>query len=158
MADEWIKIDLSAHSKKILKNLETAELMPILRKEMRHATAPVAPKVREAARNLPSQNTTKRREKGTSLRREVAKIIRMKLRINPREIMVAIIAVPHGGKSNLARVLEGELSPWKVKVFGHDGTEHEQAHHSFFYPTIVKLLPGIERDIESVLTKFEKQI
>lgn len=157
MADEFIKIDLSAHSKQVLKNLEKAELMPILRKEMRHATTGVAPKVREAVRNLPSQNTAKRREKGTSLRRSVASIIRMKIRINPREIMVAIIAVPHGGKSNLVRLLEGSI-PWWHPTFGQEDNKKEQAPHPFFYNTIEKLLPGIERDIEQVLTKFEKQI
>lgn len=156
MAGEFIKIDISAQSKQVLKNLEHTDLMPILRKEMRAATSGIAPIVRAEARNLPSSRTG-RRQAGTSLRRSVANIIRMKLRINPREIMIAIVAVPHGGKSNLARSLEGTI-PWKVKVFGREGTEHDQKPEPFFYPTIEKLIPGVTAKVESVLNKYASRI
>lgn len=149
--------ELTAKSKMTIAKLRTADVMPDLRREVRTATNPIQPAVRNAARQLPSKMSRYgAKERGGSLRSAVANTIIRKLRFSSRNVSAVIAQVPRGGKSNLANVLEGTM-PWKHPTYGH-APEVEQQAHPFFFRTIEALVPGINQRIESVLVSFERKL
>jgi hypothetical protein len=137
--------------------LRHSDAMPALRREMREATRPLQPGVRQAVRSLPSGHSRyKAAERGGSLRTAVAGSIVRKLRVGQRRVSVVIAEVPRGGKSNLANVLEGTI-PWEHPTYGRDPVQHQDPH-PFFYNTIEKMVPAINRRIETVLDQFERML
>jgi len=151
--NEFATIQMTAQSQAIVKRLKGSDVMPDLRREMRAATQPLQPAARQAARRLPSQ---RRRTKVDSLRTAIANAITRKLKLSQRQVLVAIVAIPKGGKSNLARALEGEI-PWEHPTYGHDPIVTQEAH-PFFKKTLDKYEPSVTRAIEGVLTKFERRL
>jgi hypothetical protein len=151
------RAELTAKSMVTIAKLRTADVMPELRAEIRTATNPIQPAVRNAARSIPSGHSRyKAKERGGSLRSAVANTIVRKLKFSSRTVSAVIAQVPHGGKSNLANVLEGTI-PWKHPTYGHD-PEVEQPPHPFFYRAIETLIPGVNARIETVLEKFERKL
>ena len=149
-----VRVDLTAASKRTLKNLEGTDLMPSLRKAMRKATRGSDLTVKRAARALPSKS----HDTGTdSLRAEVARSVKRRVRVNSREVMVGILIVPHGGKSNLARAMEGTIH-WQHMVYGRKGTEDLQEPQPFFFQAIAEITPGVESEVIRVLDEFAKDI
>lgn len=151
------RAELTAHSRETIAKLRTADVMPELRKEMRIAASPIQPAVRNAARAIPSQHSRyNAKERGGSLRSAVANTVSLSFRFSVRSVSAVIAQKPKGAKSNLARVLEGEI-PWKHPTYGH-APEVEQPSHPFFYGTVERLLPAVNHRIESVLEKFERKL
>ena len=152
-----VRVELTAQSQVAVSKLKHADAMPALRKKMREATSPLQPAVRSAARSLPSQfSRYKAKERGGSLRTAVANSIVRKMKFSKRRVSVIIAQVPKGGKSNLATVLDGEKE-WNHPTYGHK-PEVTQEPHPFFFRTIGKLEPSVNRRIESVLDDFGRSI
>jgi hypothetical protein len=78
------------------------------------------------------------------------------MKFSGRSVMVVIKSVPSGGKSNLATVLEGS-KPWVHPTYGHK-PEVTQSPAPFFFGTIEKLEPAVNREIESVLEEFGRML
>src|SRR3954452_23134034 len=151
------RTELTAQSKITIAKLRKADVMPELRAEIRTATSPLQPAVRNAARQVPSKYSRYgAKERGGSLRSAVANTVVRKLRFSVRTVSAVIAQIPRGGKSNLANVLEGTI-PWKHPTYGH-APEVEQASHPFFFRAIEALVPGVNQRIESVLEKFERKL
>jgi hypothetical protein len=148
-------MELSAQGQRVIEQLIAADAMPILRKQMREATDDLQPAVRNAARALPSQRNIST-EKGGSLRAAVAASIKRVINLSARSMLVAITNVPHGGKSNLARVLEGEIK-WEHPTFGHD-PQVTQTPYPFFWEALAKYAPFVEAKMEAILTEFEREL
>lgn len=151
------RVRLTAASKVTIAKLAHADAMPPLRKRMRTATSPITSAVKQAARNIPSTHSRyKAAERGGSLRSAVANTIQRKMKFSTRNVSVIIAQVPSGGKSNLASVLEG-VKPWDHPTYGHDPKVHQEPH-PFFYDTIEKMEPAVNREIETVLSEFERML
>jgi hypothetical protein len=150
-----VSFAMTDQAKRVVEKMIVADAMPILRKNIRDATAPIQSAVRAEARALPSkwQITS---VKGGSLRAAVAMSIKRIINLSTRSILVAITNSPSGGKSNLARVLEGTI-PWEHPTFGHD-PKVTQPPHPFFWRTIDKFAPAIEAKVQAVLTEFEREL
>ena len=154
-ASPFIEGKLTTESRLKLARLKHAEVMPALRKTMRASTNPLVSAVRRAARDTPSTHSRyKSQERGGSLRSAVANTVTKKMKFNQRNVFVLIKQVPKGGKSNLGRVLEGSL-PWAHPTYGHK-PEVTQDSHPFFYNTIEKQLPRIEREMNTVLKELDR--
>lgn len=154
MVDD-VQLSLSEQSKRTLAKLVTAEATKDLRKELTGATAGIVPAVRQAARDLPSSRKRASRKNG-SLRSAIAYAITRKIKVSTRKIMVVITSVPRGGKSNLARAVEGDI-PWKHPVYGRQ-PDVTQEPHPFFYRTVQKFGPEVESRVRSVLVEFERKL
>jgi hypothetical protein len=151
-----IRGELDARSKRTLAKLTRADAKPALRKALVKATTPTQRIVRQAARALPSKRS-RRKTPGGSLRNAIANSVTRKIKISLKGIAVIITVVPRGGKSNLGKVFEGEISPWRHPTFGH-APEVEQAPEPFFYRTINEQLPVVALEIERALDEFEKSL
>jgi hypothetical protein len=153
-ANDHVSAHLDSVSKATLKRLEGTDLMPTLRKEMRKATRGIDTKVKRAIRTLPSTTN----DKGTdSLRAEVAKSVKRKVRVNQREVLVAIIVVPHGGKSNLARAMEGTIY-WTHLDWGRPGSQTLQEPQPAFFEAVEREEPGVVANMVRVLDEFAREI
>jgi len=154
MPNKSVHAELTAQSEATIRKLASADAMPILRREMRAATQPLAPAAKRAARNTPSKRGTKRGV--DSLRRAVANSITRKMRLSTKKVMVIIAGVPKGGKSNLGALLEG-TKPWDHPTYGHKPDVHQEAH-PFFEKAIDQHEADVSRDIARVLDKFESTL
>ena len=151
------RAELTAESRRTIAKLARSDAMPALRKKMRSATSPLQPAVRRAARQTPSTHSRyKAVERGGSLRSAISNTIQRKFKFSGKSVTVIIKQVPSGGKSNLANVLEGTL-PWNHPTYGHK-PEVTQDPHPFFFETIQKLEPAVNREVEKVLTEFERTL
>lgn len=145
---------LTPESKRTLRKMERAQLMPELKTAFRQATNTAVPIVRSEIRSKPSQAAKRTRE---SLRSQVAMAIKRRIGFSSRRAYVAIVSEPHGGLANLARVVEGEI-PWDHPTFGHDPTMRQEPM-PFFYGTLEKLLPpSTEVKVRAALIKFERKL
>ena len=150
-----IRVELTDSGKRAVAKLAATDAMPHLRKEMRLATDEFQPALRAAALATPS-GRKKTTEKGGSLRAAVAASIKRVVKLGKREVVVLVTNLPHGGKSNLARVLEGEI-PWSHPTFGHDPTV-TQTSHPFFWRTIAELAPRVDEKVTKVLSDIESEL
>lgn len=150
------RVELTAPSKATLEKLKKADLMPGLKKELNSATRGVQPAVRKAARSIPSTRS-RRNTPGGSLRNAIASAVKRTFRVSGKQVFVSIRINPKGGKSNLARLVEGEIAPWTHPTYGHEPTV-TQLPHPFFYPTINEMLPEISTRIEHAIDEYEKML
>jgi hypothetical protein len=148
-----MSVNLSAEARKHINNMRTADLLPALKKQMRTATNGAVPKVRLAARHIPSHN--KKRSKG-SLRSQLASAVSRRIYYDQRSISVVIASVPKGGLSNLARCVEGDI-PWQHPFFGHP-PEVQQNAKPYFYAALELLAPGFVKQVEKALDDFERML
>jgi len=155
MAQDAVRLEMTDQAKRVVAKLIAADAMPALRKEIREATDPIVPAIRNEVKSLPSQYKITS-EKGGSLRAAVAAAMKRSIKLSKRTVAVSIQNVPHGGKSNLARVLEGEL-PWNHPTFGHK-PKVSQPSHPYFFRTVEKFGPSIEVKVREVLSKFEREL
>lgn len=155
MAADPVRFEMTEQAQRVVAKLIKANAMPALRKQISEATAPILPAMRAEVKQSPSQfkATT---EKGGSLRAAVAAAMKRSIRLSRRTVSVSIQNVPHGGKSNLARVFEGEL-PWEHPTFGH-APRVTQPSHPFFFRTVEKFGPAIEAKVRTVLSTFEREL
>lgn len=149
-----MNIELTAESKKIIQKMRNADIFPDVKKEMMKATAPAQTAVRRAARALPS---SRKRKDVDSLRNALAGAVQRRIKIGARTISAIIILVPRGGKSNIARAVEGVI-PWEHSVFGNENRKVKQEPMPFFYKTLETLIPGITARIDRALADFEKKL
>lgn len=155
-----IVIRPTAQTEQTLKRMQRFDCLPDLRRELVVATAPMVQAARMAARKIPSTRGSRRSIKKAgsySLRDAVASAVKRVIKLKPKEVVVGVLAVPHGGKSNLSRVVEGEISPWKHPTFGHD-PEVEQRAHPWFYDTLEAFSVGVTAHVESAIARFERKI
>jgi hypothetical protein len=151
------KGELTPQSRAKLAQLRRLDGMPPLRKRMTIATSPLVAAIKDAVRHLPSSHSRyKTKERGGSLRNAVATTIQRKVRITQRTLLVIIKQVPKGGKSNLASVLEG-TKPWIHPTYGHK-PEVTQEPEPFFFDTIERTLPSLDREINRVLRDIDRQL
>lgn len=150
-----IGAELTAESDKTIEKLIKADLMKDLRTEMNTATEPLAPAAKTAARQLPS-GRPRRKTPGGSLRNQVANAISRKIKISANSVLIVITGQNKGDKSNLSRVLEGEI-PWEHPTFGHDPTVNQKPE-PFFYRTLDAMMPEVAAKIEDVLKKLEQRL
>jgi len=150
-----IRGELDAQGLRTLRKLQQANAKPALRKALLKATAPSQRLVRQAARALPS-GRSRRNTPGGSLRNAIANSVTRKVKLTSRSMMILITVVPRGGKSNLGRVLEGEI-PWEHPTFGH-GPVVQQKPEPFFYETMEKQQPYIATEISLALSEFERSL
>jgi hypothetical protein len=155
MASDPYRMQLTAQSERTLRNLQRCDAMPELRVALKLAAKPMVADAKDAARNLPSKRKRVGAASG-SLRSAVANSIISKIRFTKRDAVVLIKAVPRGGKSNLSRLVEGEI-PWEHPTYGHK-PEDTQAATPFFYKAMEKHAPLVERIIRDVLVKFERKL
>lgn len=151
-----IQFGLSAESKKTIAKLSTADFKPEIRKGLRDASAPLQAAVRNAVRHLPASRKRSKDSPGGSLRSAVASAVVRRIKVTPTEQFVIIMVRPRGGKSNLARALEGEI-PWAHPTYGHEPVV-TQDPQPFFYSTIETKEPGMETAIEHILSAVDKQL
>jgi len=149
-----MRVELTAESKKTVVKLAKADAMPDLRKALMVATAPAQAALRKAARALPS---TRNRKDVDSLRNALAGAIQRRVKTTSKVVTVIILSVPRGGKSNIARAVEG-IIPWEHSVFGHEGTRVKQKPMPYFYKTMDELLPETTAKVESAMAEFEKKL
>jgi len=154
MPGELARVNLDHRSEELLKRLEKADLMPELKYAMRSSTNGIVPRIKRAIKGLPSNQAE--HNKG-SLRDDVARSVKRSVRVSPREVFVAVLVKPHGGKSNLARVLEGAI-PWRHPVYGRAGTDVGQSPSPYFYDTIEKQRREVEKEILGVFRRFEREL
>lgn len=155
MPADDMRLEMTDQAKRIVLKLKMANAMPILRRQLREATDPIVPALRAEVKATPSQNRVKS-EKGGSLRGAVAAAMKRQIQLTTRTVRVAIVNKPHGGKSNLARVLEGEI-PWKHPTYGHK-PEVIQQSHPYFFRTVEKFGPEIDLRVRAVLNKIEREL
>lgn len=148
-----MRAELTAESQRTIRKLIGTDAMPLLRAEMKVATAPMVPAVKTAIRSLPSQRS-RYKSPGGSLRNAVANAVQRKMNMNGKNCMILIKVVPKGGKSNLATVMEG-TKPWHHPTFGHD-PEVDQPSHPVFYKTLDHMAPAVEAKIAIVLSKMDR--
>ena len=153
MPNDAFRIVATEQTERTIAKLKGSDAMPQLRREMRAATQPIVPAARKAARQTPSR---RKRTKVDSLRTAVANSITRKIKLSTRRVMIVIVSIPHGGKSNLGSVLEGD-KPWRHPTYGHS-PEVDQESHPFFAKTIRRYEAPIERSLQRVLTEFEKRL
>lgn len=153
MATSNVRMELTAQGIRVVEKMERADALKPLRRELMTATADMAPAVKRVARRLPSQDTRTKNSLRTALANAVQRKVKLTLR---RGVMVLITVVPHGGKENLARAIEG-IIPWQHPTFGHDPVV-DQEPMTFFYKTLQKFEQTIEARVRSVLTKFESEL
>lgn len=146
------KVEITAETIRTVAKLKGSDAMPDLRRQMRAATSAMQPAVRAAVRATPS---AKKRDRD-SLRSAVASSVQRKIKLSTKKVLVVITCVPRGGKSNLARVLEGDII-WRHPVYGHL-PEIYQTPHPFFWQTVENLIPETNSQIESVLENFERKL
>jgi hypothetical protein len=142
---------LDSKSKPTVIKLENADAAKELRKALMEATGPLVPAVKAAARRLPSRD---KRTRG-SLRSAIANAVKREVKVNTREVSISVASVPSGGKSNLARLVEGEIL-WAHPVFGRGKVT--QPPHPYFYKTIDAYAPGIDTRVNRVLDDLEKKL
>lgn len=151
------RAELTAQSRITIAKMRAADAMPDLRREMKTATSPAVPAVKRTVRAIPSSHSRyNAAERGGSLRNAVANTVKQSFRFSARTVSAVIAQVPKGGKSNLGRVLEGEI-PWNHPTYGH-GPDVTQTPHPFFFRVIEAMLPEINQRIETVLEKFERKL
>jgi hypothetical protein len=143
-------VELTAQSKVVLGKMTNADAMPDLRKALMQATAPAQAALRRAARALPS---TRKRKDVDSLRNALAGAIQRRIKVSAKTITVLILSVPRGGKSNIARAVEG-IIPWEHSTFGHSDRKVTQKPMPYFYKTMDELTPAVGARIEAVMTDF----
>lgn len=154
MAADKIRMELDRDSREILKRMKSVDMAKDLRKELVQATQGIVPAIRVSARNLPSSRKRVGAKAG-SLRSAVAMAITRKIKVSTKRILIVVCQVPHGGKANLGRAVEGEI-PWKHPVFGHD-PEVTQTSHAFFYPPIHKFEALITIRVAKVFESYKKK-
>lgn len=155
MAESAVRVELTEQGKRAVAKMLEVDAMPELRKEMREATEEIQPALRAAVKETPSKQKLGT-VKGGSLRAAVALSIKRVIKLGKRDVAVLIVWKPAGGKSNLGRVLEGEI-PWKHPTFGHD-PEVTQESHPFFFKTVEKFGPELDRKVTEVLSDIERKL
>ena len=155
MAESAIKVELTEQGKRAVAKMLELDAMPDLRREMREATEEIQPALRAAVKETPSKQKLGS-VKGGSLRAAVAQSIKRVIKLGKRDVAVLIVWKPSGGKSNLGRLLEGEI-PWKHPTFGHDPVV-DQSSHPYFFKTVEKFGPELDRKVEQVLSDIERKL
>jgi hypothetical protein len=150
------RVELTAQSERTIAKLRGTDIMPDLRKELRNATDEMQPAVRQAARSLPSERKGRGGNKSTSLRRAIAASVKRRVKVNGREVRVDVYTQPSGGKSNLARCVEGVI-PWEHPTYGHKPTVRQNPK-PFFYDTIQAMIPKVTARVSLVLSDYEKKL
>jgi hypothetical protein len=155
-SSEDVKMELTAESRAIIQRMKHADALPDLRKALIEASDPMVPAVKRAARGLPSVRSRYKTPNG-SLRNALANAVKRKVKLTSKRVpLVLITNVPQGGKSNIARAVEGEI-PWEHPTFGHNPTVSQEAM-PFFYRTLEKYAPIVEQRVRKVLTEFAQKL
>lgn len=155
MANDAVRMELTEQSKVVIEKAIRFNALPELRRELTTATAPMAPAVKRAARSLPS-NRKRVGAKSGSLRSALANAIQRKIKLSPKGLTILITDVPHGGKENLGRSVEGTI-PWEHPTFGHPPVV-TQRPMPFFYRTLNKYEPIIAARVKAVMDKLESEL
>jgi hypothetical protein len=155
MATSPITVELTEQGRHAVAKMKAIDAMPELRREMRDATDMIQPALREAVKAIPSKVKVSSEKKG-SLRAAVAMSMKRIIKLGVRDVVVLITYKPHGGKSNLGRVLEGEI-PWKHPTYGHDPTV-DQSSHPYFFQTVEKFGPELDAKVSKVLADIERKL
>ena len=150
-----IRVELTEQGRRTVAKMLAIDAMPELRREMREATDEIQPALRAAVKETPSKQKVATEKKG-SLRGAVAMSMKRVIKLGKRDVTVLIVNKPHGGKSNLARVLEGEI-PWKHPTYGHDPVV-DQDSHPFFWKTVERFAPELDRKVTEVLSDIERKL
>lgn len=138
-----------------MDELQGTDLAKELKRAIREATNDAVPAVRAA---IMAQPTTTDHKGKASLRRAVAMAVKRKINLSKKKAEVWVQFIPQGGYSNLGRLLQGEISPWKHPIFGREDTEVTQRAHPYFYSTLVRVAANVQKRIQEVAAEYERKI
>lgn len=134
-----------------MRGLENGkELRKQLRTSLRAAAKPAVPAVRSAVKGLPSKGESRRRGR-PGLRKSAARATRLQMTMRANFVGVTVRVDPKkmpAGMHNLPAYLEGAapFQRWRSPIFGRDDWKN-QPSHPYFYRTMVRFQPAVERSI-----------
>jgi hypothetical protein len=147
----------TARTRETIGKMKKFDCKAGLRRELAEDTSGMTAAVKTAARRIDSGRGKKsaKASPGGSLRAAVASTVRRTIKIAGKLVVVAIVAVPRGGKSNLVRAVEGDI-PWKHPTYGHKPGV-EQPPKPFFFKTLESFAPGISERVEATLNRYTEK-